>query len=376
MALVKDLSVGDQQKVEILKLLISDARILILDEPTRVLVPHEIEALFKVLDNLRKDGYAIILITHKLREVMQIADRVTVLRKGQVAGSMPIQQVSEEKLVEMMFGQKVAEFKGIDRDKESMEQALLLELENISTRAEGTEVSLKEIDLDIRPGEIVGITGVSGNGQRELADVVLGKLTVATGSIKVNGKDVTNSSIRDIRRDGLVFIPENPLRMAVAPFMTVLQNFAVPNTGRYALNGGLRIDWEEATRDYSTSMEKLGFEFPLHALARSLSGGNLQRMVVARELTHDPKLIIASYLTSGLDVRSAIAARQALVQARNNGAGVMFFSDDLDELFSISDRLIVLQGGRIKGSFSPTETSFQEIGYLMTGSEAEHDSTG
>jgi simple sugar transport system ATP-binding protein len=369
---VMDLSVGDKQKVEIMKLLLSDARVLILDEPTRVLVPHEIESLFNVLDSLRADGYAIVLITHKMKEVLEIADRITVLRQGRVASSLPVIEASEDKLIELMFARKVAEFQGIERHELPVEAEALLELRQVSTRAEGAQVSLKAIDLKVYPGEIVGITGVSGNGQRELADVVLGKLPVSSGSIFLCEEDATHFSIRSIRRKGVAFVPESPMAMAVAPYMTVIENMAVPQIWRYSSNGGLMIDWEAIKQDYSASMDQLGFELPLYSLTRSLSGGNLQRMVIAREMAHQPELIIASYLTSGLDVRSAIAAREALVQARSQGAGVLLFSDDLDELFALSDRLIVLQGGSIRGRFTPAETSYQEIGYLMTGSGASN----
>ncbi|MES0344435.1 MAG: ATP-binding cassette domain-containing protein, partial [Anaerolineales bacterium] len=368
-AFVMDLSIGDKQKVEILKLLLSDARVLILDEPTRVLVPHEIQSLFNVLDNLRADGYAIVLITHKMKEVLEIADRITVLRQGRVASSLPVNEASEEKLVELMFARKVAEFQGIERHEVRVETEPLLELRQVSTRAEGVQVSLKAIDLKVYPGEIVGITGVSGNGQRALADVVLGKLPASSGSMFLGEEDATQFSIRRIRRKGVAFVPESPMAMAVAPYMTVLENMAVPQIWRYSRNGGLMIDWEDIKQDYSASMDRLGFTFPLYSPTRSLSGGNLQRMVIAREMAHQPDLIIASYLTSGLDVRSAIAAREALVQARTQGAGVLLFSDDLDELFSLSDRLIVLEGGSIRGQFTPAETSYQEIGYLMTGAE-------
>jgi simple sugar transport system ATP-binding protein len=369
-ALVMDLSVGDQQKVEILKLLVSNARVLILDEPTRVLVPHEIEALFNVLENLRSDGFAIILITHKLKEVLDIADRITVLRNGRIAGSITIEEASEQKLVEMMFARKVAEFQGLDPNRVEEADVPVLDLRAISTQGEGTQVSLKKIDLKVLSGEIVGITGVSGNGQRELADVVLGKLNVESGSIFLRNENVTDYSIRKIRRKGVAFIPESPTAMAVAPYMTVLENMAVPQIWRYSRNGGLMIDWDAINKDYSASMDQLDFTLPLYSPARTLSGGNLQRLVIAREMAHEPELIIASYLTSGLDVRSAIAAREALVQARAQGAGVLLFSDDLDELFSLSDRLIVLQGGSIRGQFIPANTSYQEIGYLMTGAEA------
>jgi simple sugar transport system ATP-binding protein len=369
---VADLSIGDRQKVEILKLLISDARLLILDEPTRVLAPHEIDALFEVLNTLSSDGYAIILITHKLHEVLEIADRITVLRGGEVAGSITRETASEAKLIEMMFGHKVTEFAGFDRSSVPAAGTVLLDLQQVSTTAEGTEVSLAEINLKVVAGEIVGIAGVSGEGQRELADLVLGKTRATFGKIMLGGEDATGYSINRIRRSGVVFVPESPLVMAAAPYMTVLENMAVPESERYARRGGLTIDWETIKRDYGASMERLGFSIPLYTMARSLSGGNLQRMVIAREMAHDPVLIIASYLTSGLDVQSAIAARRALVQARTAGAGVLFFSEDLDELFSLSDRLIVIYGGRIRGNFDPVETNSHEIGYLMTGSEAEH----
>jgi ABC-type uncharacterized transport system ATPase subunit len=368
-ALVMDLSIGDQQKVEILKLLISDARVLILDEPTRVLVPHEIDQLFKVLTSLRADGYAIILITHKMKEVLRIADRITVLRKGKVAGSLLINQATEDALVELMFAKPVSEFQQVARKDKKREQLPLLELRGIRTHAVGAQVSLRNLDLQVHEGEIVGITGVSGNGQRELADVMLGRLSALSGSIHLRDEEVSEFSIHRMRRNGMVFIPENPLLMAVAPFMSVLENVAIPQLWRYTRRAGLSIDWGAVRRDLSRSMEGLGFELPLYVPARSLSGGNLQRMVIARELAHQPRLVIASYLTSGLDVQSAIAARKALVQARDDGAAVLLFSDDLDELFALSDRLIVLQGGRIRGSFKPEETTYQEIGLLMTGSE-------
>ena len=163
------------------------------------------------------------------------------------------------------------------------------------------------------------------------------------------------------------FIPENPLTMATVPFMTVLENMALTNTWRYARSGGLRMDWQAVRQDMEAALAKFGFSFSPYTLARSLSGGNLQRLIIAREMAHHPKLIVASYLTSGLDVQSAIVARQALLQARNEGAGVLLISEDLEELFSLSDRLVVLYGGRIVGEFKPAETDVYTVGHLMTG---------
>ena len=371
-AMVSQLSIGEQQKVEILKLLLAEATLLILDEPTRVLAPHETEALFKVLDSLRKDGYAIVLITHKMKEVLECADRITVLRGGHLAGTLLRSEASEDKLVALMFEKKMATLQ-VNRKRDISESEVpLLELSEAGTRAEGSQTSLKAIDLKIRPGEIVGVAGVSGNGQKELGDLALGMIKCVQGRKFLFGKDFTNQSIQQVRRSGVGFIPENPLTMAIAPFMTVLQNMALTRTWRYARAGGLRMDWKAVKDDAERTMQALEFSFPLYVPARSLSGGNLQRMVIVREMTQEPHLIIASYLTRGLDVQSTIAARRALVQARDKGAGILLISEDLEELFSLSDRLIILYAGAIAGSFKPEETNVFEVGYLMTGSEVQH----
>lgn len=370
-ALVSQISIGEQQKVEILKLLLSDARLLILDEPTSVLAPHEVEALFGVLDNLRKDGYAIVLITHKMKEVLKCADRITVLRNGRVAGTMLRAEASEDKLVALMFekelaGLKINPEKDVDRTSEP-----LLELQGVETRNVGAGSYLKRIDLKIYPGEIVGVAGVSGNGQKELSDVVLGMELCTGGRKLLYGEDLTNHSIQTMRRNGVAFIPENPLAMAAVPFMTVMENMVLTNTRHYARRRGFSMDWQAAEADIEETAKRLGFAVNLNVMPGSLSGGNLQRMVILREMTHAPHLIIASYLTRGLDVQSAIAARQALVQAGESGAGVLLISEDLDELFSLSHRLVVLYGGRIVGEFKPEETNTYEVGRLMTGHEAK-----
>jgi ABC-type uncharacterized transport system ATPase subunit len=371
-ATVSQLSIGEQQKVEIIKLLLSDARLLILDEPTRVLAPHEVDALFSVLNKLRADGYAIILITHKLKEVLACADRITVLRKGRVAGSLLRSDADEHTLVELMFAKTVSALQVTHKPVRAQASVPLLELRSAGTRGEGAETSLKDIDLQIYPGEIVGAAGVSGNGQKELGDLVLGLIECRSGAKLLDGEDMTRLSIQSTRRCGVAFIPENPLVMASVPFMTVLENFSLTNTWRYARRAGLSVDWPSVKADAHSSLANLGFDIPLYAPAKALSGGNLQRMVIAREMSHQPRLIIASYLTRGLDVQSALAARRTLLQARDNGAGILLISEDLEELFMLSDQLIVLYQGRIVGTFSPTETDVYEIGHLMTGSEVSN----
>ncbi len=369
---VSQLSIGEQQKVEILKLLLSDSRLLILDEPTRVLAPHEVDALFSVLDSLRKDGYAIILITHKLKEVLECADRITVLRQGKLSGSYLRSEVDEPKLIRLMFEKEIASPSTRTQGATKMEGASVVKLEMISTKGVGAATSLKNITLSIHGGEIVGVAGVSGNGQKELGDVVLGMEQISAGKKIMFEKDFSSRSISETRANGVGFIPENPLTMATVPFMTVLENMALTNVGRYCRAGGLVVDWNKVQIDLRSALAKFGFNFSPYTLAKSLSGGNLQRLIIAREMANDPKLIIASYPTSGLDVQSAMIARDALLQARNSGAAVLLISEDLDELSSLSDRLIVLYEGRIVGEFTPENMDLLEVGYLMTGSKANN----
>lgn len=369
--LIAHLSIGEQQKVEILKLLMSDSKILILDEPTRVLAPHEIDGLFEVLNRLKKDGYAIVLITHKLKEVLDSADRITVLRSGRVAGSILHKDASEKGLIQLMFDKQLTT--KIVRQENQLSEKPVLELFSFSTQGEGASVSLKNVNLSIFPGEIVGVAGVSGNGQKELCDAILGMEKITSGKKLFDGQDLTHSSTQKIRKLGMGFIPENPLTMATVPFMSVLENMAISRTGTYSRSGGFGMDWGAVREDTQKSLEKFGFTFSYYMPAKSLSGGNLQRLIIARELMKNPKLIIASYLTRGLDVQSTLIARKELMQARNSGTGILLISEDLDELFSLSDRLIVLFDGKIVGEFKPTETDVYQIGHLMTGSKETHD---
>ncbi len=371
--LVSQLSIGEQQKVEILKLLLSDSNVLILDEPTRVLAPHEVEGLFSVLKRLKKNGYAVVLIAHKLREVLEYADRISVLRGGRVAGSMLRADASEEKLIQMMFDKQLTT--RIVQQERILSKEPILELVSFNTRTEGTEVNLNDINLKIFPGEIVGVAGVSGNGQKELCDAILGMVKVSSGKKLLQGKDYSHQSTGNIRKFGLGFIPENPLTMATVPFMSVMENMAITRVADYSLYGGLNMDWKLVQADTKNSLEKFGFTFSVYTPVKALSGGNLQRLIIAREMMKKPKLIIASYLTRGLDVQSTLVARQELMNARNEGSAVLLISEDLEELFSMSDRLIVLHEGKVVGEFLPMETNYYEVGYLMTGSKEANEST-
>jgi len=366
---VRQLSVGERQKVEILKLLLADAQILILDEPTRSLAPHEIEGLFQVFANLRRDRYAVIFITHKLKEVLACADRITVMRRGKVAGTLPGAGATESQLVALMFGEEISEAPRHRTQIVLRSAHPVLELKGVHTRGEGGTAGLQDIILAIQPGEVVGVAGVSGNGQRELGDVILGLEKIEKGTKNLLGQDATHWSVAQIRAMGVAFIPEDPLGMAAFPWLTVQENMAMADTRRYSRQSGFSMDWAAVCSDLDRSLQRLGFTLPSFFVPLvTLSGGNVQRMILAREMAHNPKLIIAFYPTRGLDVRSAVAARELLTASRDAGAGVLLISEDLGELFAMSDRLVVIFRGRIVKACPPQETTPNEVGHLMTGS--------
>lgn len=366
---VRKLCIGEQQKVEVLKLLLANAKVLIFDEATRVLAPHEIDGLFEVFDTLRQDGYAIVFITHKMREVLACADRITVMRRGRIAGTLRRLQASEDALVSFMFGASAPQEIKLGSVHRDENPPPLLELRGVSTRAPGGGTGLQKVDLVIRPGEIVGVAGVSGNGQRELGDVILGLLPCTEGQKLLLGMDATRWSVGRIRAHRVGFIPEDSLAMAAVPLMTVQENAALANAESYAKHGGLSLNWNRVRRDLEDSFNALGLEVPPFGIpARALSGGNLQRFVLARELCRRPQLVVALYPTRGLDVYSAMSARRLLADLRDAGGGVLLVSEDLEELYRLSDRLIVLYEGRIVGRATPEKISMTEVGHLMTGS--------
>jgi ABC-type uncharacterized transport system ATPase subunit len=370
---VRDIAIGDQQKVEVLKLLVGNARILIFDEATRVLALHEIDGLFRIFDRLKEDGYAIVFITHKMREVLACADRITVMKRGRIVGTLCRSDATERVLVSLMFGDAAPkETRQAAGEREA--GASLLELRNVGTRSEGPGTRLRDVDLQICAGEIVGVAGVSGNGQRELGDVILGLLPCVQGKRLLDGVDATSWPAGRIRSNGVGFVPEDPLGMGAVPWMTVAENAALGSVETYARHGGLSLDWGHVKRDLAASFEALSLEsLPAWAPMRTLSGGQLQRAILARELGRRPKLLVASYPTRGLDVHSAIAARRVLSRVREDGGGVLLISEDLDELCSLSDRLLVLHEGRIVGTFLPHEIDRHRIGHLMTGSGRGND---
>jgi simple sugar transport system ATP-binding protein len=363
--LARDLAVGEQQTVEILKQLLAGARVLILDEPTKVLTPQESVALFDAIADMRAAGLGVVLITHKLREVLACADRIVVMRNGRIAGALDRAEATEERLLSLMFGEAVPAPARRDPAGRGQAGACVLELADVAISA-GGRTPLRDVSLKLHAGEIVGVAGISGNGQRELADLILGVLPPSAGSKRLWGEDASGWPIAKVRQKGVAAIPDDPPWLASVPSMTVRENLALGSGTRY--RAGLDIDWPALDADMQRSFTRLGFPRPaFDAPAATLSGGNLQRVILARELAHDPSLIVALYPTRGLDARSAAAVRALLGAARDRGAAVLMMSEDLDELFDLADRLVVLNRGAIAGEVGPERFGADAVGPLMAG---------
>jgi simple sugar transport system ATP-binding protein len=367
-AKVWQLAVGEQQRVEIVKLLVSGARILILDEPTSVLAPHEVSRLFEILDTLRDDGYTILFITHKLKEVTAIADRITVLRRGAVVGTLARAQATEQDLAEMLLGDRELRTGAFARVQAEGGRRPMLEVDEVTVSGDRGRPALVGVSLTVRPGEIVGVAGVTGNGQSELGETILGLRRPQSGHIRLDGADITRWSTAKILAGGVAYIPEDPLRMGVAPGLSIAENMILNDRARCMPAGGLLTDWGAIRREIEARVENFGLAIPrLGVPVGTLSGGNVQRLLLLRELGRRPKLLVAFHPTRGLDVAATRMAHEVLVRSRNAGAGILVGSEDLDELFSISDRLLVLSRGAVVGSFETGQIDPVEVGLLMTG---------
>jgi simple sugar transport system ATP-binding protein len=381
-----DLALGEQQKVEILKVLLSGARIVIFDEPTSVLAPHEVDGLFRIFSRLREDGYALLFITHKLPEVMASAQRISVLRKGQLTATMMRADASPQSIVRLMLGGEPAPLLevGIVEPAAAAPVPLitaapaarsatapLVDLRGVSVDADAGGVGLQDVSFAIHPGEIVGVAGVSGNGQGLLGDVILRLSALRSGTLTLFGRPAQAWATQAVLDAGVACIPEDPLVMGAIPDMTVVENMIFGHQGAYARRGGLQMDWPGAGQETERLLNTTFHSSPprLTAYARELSGGNLQRLVIARELGRIPKLLVAYYVIRGLDVSNAAAAHALLREYRDRGTGILMISEDLDELFAMSDRLLVMYHGRVVGEFAPSATTPEEVGHLMTGGE-------
>jgi len=364
-AYIWQLSVGEQQRVEIIKALYRGAQILILDEPTAVLTPQETEELFKTLRSMAEKGHTIIFISHKLDEVMAIADRVTVLRQGKVVATVNIDEVTKEKLAEMMVGRPVI-FRIEKPEIEPGEE--VLRVEDLHVRNDKGLPALKGMGFTVRAHEIVGIAGVSGNGQTELAEALYGLRPIEQGRMFLYGQDITHASTKDIIQKGVAQIPEDRHKEGSVGNMGLSENLIMKNYRRPPVARGPLIDWSYV-RDFARKLiQRFKIAAPsIHTKARLLSGGNLQKLILARELSSDPGLIIAMHPTQGLDVGATESVRKQLIEERGKGAGILLISEDLDEVMQLSDRILVIYEGEIMGEVPADRADRNEIGLMMAG---------
>ena len=366
-ALIETLPVGIQQRVEILKVLFRSADVLILDEPTAVLTPQEVEEFFTIVRSLRDAGKAIVFITHKLHEILEIADRVSVLRQGRVVGSGQPDRFSEADLAEMMVGRPVSFSveRGAARTGDSV-----LRLNDVTLVDRAQEPSLAAIDITVREGEVVGIAGVQGNGQTELVEVITGLATASAGNIEFSGTDITRASVRARHSLGIAHIPEDRHKSGMVGTFTVAENIVLNSYYDSSVTNGVQIDWQRVRRRAARACVNYDVRTPSVQLAAgSLSGGNQQKMVVARELEREVKLIVASQPTRGVDVGSIEYIHKQLIACRDRGNAVLIVSSELDEILDLSDRIYVMFEGRIAAEFDNGDRNADRaaIGLAMAG---------
>ena len=368
-AKVAHLSIGERQRVEILKVLMTGARLVILDEPTSVLAPQEVEALFGVVDHLRSQDFGVVIVTHKLDEVRAIADKATVLRGGRtiVSNVVPSDYTNAE-LIEAMVGRSVADLQRVPAAlAEDDERPPALQITDVDCLGDKGHLALKQVSLSVRPGELVGIAGVAGSGQRELCEVALGLRRPQRGVVQVNGTDVRTPSAA--LGAGASSIPEDPVADSVVGRLDVNQHMVL--NGRPFPSKRLGIDWRAVRRRTVDDNDRLGLRIaPPHRKVSELSGGNIQRVVLTRELSVDATLVVAAYPSRGLDIANVRRTQEILLQRRDQGAGVLMISEDLDELMSIADRILVMHDGHISGEVVAGDFDRQSIGELMIGGAA------
>jgi general nucleoside transport system ATP-binding protein len=363
LAEVGSLPIGVQQRVEILKLLYRDARLLILDEPTAVLTPMEKDQLFDVLRKLRADGRSVVIVTHKLNEIMELADRVTVMRDGQVVATRKISETSGQELTRLMVGREV----NLRADKSSRESGgAILQIENLRVQDETGQEKVRGLSLEVHAGEILGIAGVDGNGQSELAEAILHLREIQSGRVLLNGVDVTRLSVAQHRGAGISYVPADRRHVGSVTEMTVADN-AILGLQRKYTRGIFRSIREarEAALGLVTrfGIRTAGIDFG----AGKLSGGNLQKLILGREIMRGSAALVVEHPTRGLDVGAVEAVWGELLRARAEGKAILLISAELEEILNLADRIAVLFEGRIMGTVNAAGASVEEIGLMMAG---------
>jgi simple sugar transport system ATP-binding protein len=366
--LVEELGVGQRQRVEILKVLYRGARIVILDEPTAVLVPQEVDALFGNLRELRDSGHTVLFISHKLDEVLAIADDITVMRRGTTVGRTRPSETTKHDLAELMVG---SELPSPQTEESTVSDEVVLQVRDLGLLDERGRALLADISLEIHRGEVLGLAGVEGNGQAELVESVMG-IRRGSGTVSLHGRDVTAWGTRERREAGIGYIPEDRHRHGLLLDAPLWENRILGHQTRAPAAKGALIDRGGARQDSKRIVDEYDVRTPgIDTLARALSGGNQQKFIIGREMSNDPVLLVASHPTRGVDVGAQRAIWDDIREARREGLAVLLVSADLDELIGLSDRIVVLLRGRLVGEFDPDAVTPQDLGAAMTGGESE-----
>jgi ABC-type uncharacterized transport system ATPase subunit len=364
-AIIEELPVGIQQRVEIIKVLFRSANVLIFDEPTAVLTPQEVTEFFGIVRSLRDAGKALVFITHKLHEVLEVADRISVLRAGEIVGEGDPKTATEAELAEMMVGRPV---RFEVEKKPASPGRVLLEARNLTVLSEREEIAVNDVDIVVQEGEVVGIAGVQGNGQTELVETLTGLRPVVGGTVSFLGEDITRASARHRHRLGIAHIPEDRWRSGMIGEFDIAENMVLDNYYDDRFSSGISLRWADVHDVCVKNVIDFDVRTPsIYSLADHLSGGNQQKLIVARELSRDIKLLVAAQPTRGLDVGSIEYIHKRMIAARDEGVGVLVVSTELDEILSLSDRILVMFRGRIVGAFEAGKVSVGEIGLAMAG---------
>jgi ABC-type uncharacterized transport system ATPase subunit len=368
-ARIWQLSVGEQQRVEILKALYREARVLIMDEPTAVLTPQEAESLFETLRAMSSDGRTVIFISHKLHEVKAVADRVTVLRGGRTVATVPAVEATPRSLAALMVGREIDEARRIER-RHPPSDAVALEVVELTVAGDRGTEAVRDVSLAVKAGEIVGVAGVAGNGQRELAEGVYGMRPAITGDVRVSGSTLRSGDPRAAIAAGVAHVPEDRLGTGLAPSLTISANAVLKTYRRPPISRGPLLIPRRMRERAQALIERYDVKAPGPGTpARNLSGGNLQKLVLGREFQGSPRVLVAAQPTRGLDVGAIEVVHAYLREAASSGVAVLLISEDLDEIRALADRIVVMYEGGIAGECDPETTTVEDIGLLMTGGE-------
>ncbi len=364
--MVWQLSAGEQQRVEIIQALMNGADLLILDEPTSVLTSQESQELFKILREMKNQGHLIILISHKLDEILDLCDRVTVLQKGKIVGQTETRDVDKKGLARMMIGRDII----FQIEKEPMERSTkVLTLKNLVVRGDKDLIVVKDISFDIYRNEIFGIAGVSGNGQRELVEAITGLRRVESGQISIDETDITNQSARHIYDSGIAHVPEERIKFGIAPGLCLYDNAILKQHHKKKYAGKFFLAYSKIKQHTQNLLSEFKVLAPsINVQTKNLSGGNIQKLILGREISENPSLLVASHPTYGLDVGATEYLRTQLLKRRKEGGAVLLVSEDLEEIFELCDRIAVMFQGEFMGVLNADDTQLNDIGLMMAGS--------